>query len=92
MYVIVIGFPFQADFFIINSFYELALFVLRFSFSFSKLVQGGRGAVVVTIVWQLDLQLPIQSVPITTKVMSSNNNWFKNNFEYFNHQEKYKYV
>ena len=51
MYVIVIGFPFQADFFIINSFYELALFVLRFSFSFSKLVQGGRGAVVVTIVW-----------------------------------------
>jgi len=24
------------------------------------------------IIWQLDLQLPIQSVPITTKVVSSN--------------------
>ena len=26
----------------------------------------------VEIVWQLDLQLPVQSVPITTKVVSSN--------------------
>ena len=26
----------------------------------------------VMIVWQLDLQLPVQSVPITTKVVSSN--------------------
>ena len=26
----------------------------------------------VVIVWQLDLQLPVQSVPITTKVVSSN--------------------
>jgi hypothetical protein len=31
-----------------------------------------RGAVVVVIVWYLDLQLPIQSVPITTDVVSSN--------------------
>ena len=30
------------------------------------------GAVLVIIVWQLDLQLPVQSVPITTKVVSSN--------------------
>ena len=30
------------------------------------------GAVVVVIVWKLDLQLSMQSVPITTKVMSSN--------------------
>ena len=30
------------------------------------------GAVVVVIVWQLDLQLPVQSVPITTQVVSSN--------------------
>ena len=30
------------------------------------------GAVVVMIVWWLDLQLPMQSVPITTNVMSSN--------------------
>ena len=29
-------------------------------------------AVVVMIVWLLDLQLPVQSVPITTKVVSSN--------------------
>jgi len=27
--------------------------------------------VVVVIVWLLDLQLPVQSVPITTKVVSS---------------------
>ena len=31
-----------------------------------------RGTVVVMVVWQLDLQLPMQSVPITTKVVSSN--------------------
>jgi len=30
------------------------------------------GAVVVMIVWWLDLQLPMQSVPITTNVMSLN--------------------
>ena len=30
------------------------------------------GAVMVMIVWYLDLQLPMQSVPITTNVMSSN--------------------
>jgi len=30
------------------------------------------GAVVVVIVWQFDLQLPMQSVPITTKVVGSN--------------------
>ena len=29
-------------------------------------------AVIVVIVWYLDLQLPMQSVPITTKVVSSN--------------------
>ena len=31
-----------------------------------------RGAVMVVIIWYLDLQLPMQSVPITTKVVSSN--------------------
>ena len=30
------------------------------------------GAVVDVIVWKLDLQLPMQSVPITTDVVSSN--------------------
>ena len=30
------------------------------------------GAVVVVIVWEFDLQLPVHSVPITTKVVSSN--------------------
>ena len=30
------------------------------------------GAVVVVIVWLLDLQLPVQSVTITTNVVSSN--------------------
>ena len=31
-----------------------------------------KNAVVVVIVWQLDLPLPIHSVPITTTVVSSN--------------------
>ena len=31
-----------------------------------------RGAVVVVIVWWLDLQLPVQSEPMTIKVVSSN--------------------
>ena len=31
-----------------------------------------RRAIVVMIVWQLNLQLPVQSVPITTKVLSLN--------------------
>ena len=26
----------------------------------------------IVIVWQLDLQLPVQSVPVTTKIVSSN--------------------
>ena len=30
------------------------------------------GAVVTVIVWQLDVQLPVQSVPITTDFVSSN--------------------
>ena len=30
------------------------------------------GSIMVVIVWELDLQLPVQSVPITTKVVSSN--------------------
>ena len=30
------------------------------------------GAVVAVIVWQLDLQLPMESVPITTNVVTSN--------------------
>jgi len=31
-----------------------------------------KGAVMVVIVWYLDLQLPMQSVPITNNVVSSN--------------------
>ena len=32
----------------------------------------GKGTTVVVIIWKLELQLPVQSVPITTKVVSSN--------------------
>jgi len=32
-----------------------------------------KGAIIVVIVWYLDLQLPVQSVPITTNVVRSNN-------------------
>ena len=35
-------------------------------------VKFSPGAIMVVIVWLLDLQLPVQSVPITTKVVSSN--------------------
>jgi hypothetical protein len=42
------------------------------------------GVVVVAIVWELDFQLPVQSVPINTKVVSSNSAheevyWIKHN-------------
>ena len=39
---------------------------------FNKYWSNLEGAVVAVIVWQLDLQLPVQSVPITTNVVSSN--------------------
>jgi hypothetical protein len=38
----------------------------------SSLCQTWIGAVVVVIVWKLDLQLPVQSMPITTNIVSSN--------------------
>ena len=60
--------------------YKFHTFLYRFprlhknSFFTWKLFQTTcqTGAVVVVIVWQLDLQLPLQSVHITTKVGSSN--------------------
>jgi hypothetical protein len=33
-------------------------------------VQGNKEAIVVMIIWYLDLQLPVQSLPIITKVVS----------------------
>ena len=55
--------------------YQHQLFVGKlFSFqsiSHKPLTQTWQGAVVV-IVWWLDLKLPVQSVPIITKVVSSN--------------------
>ena len=36
------------------------------------IISINKGAVVVVIVWYLDVKLPIQSVPITIKVGSSN--------------------
>jgi len=41
-------------------------------FTFYNVIQKTIGAVVAVIVWYLDLQLPMQSVPITTDVVSSN--------------------
>jgi hypothetical protein len=35
-------------------------------------IQLTLGAVIVVIIWNLDLQLPMQSVPITTNVVSLN--------------------
>ena len=45
------------------------------SFSMSIIfdnIQSTQRAVLVVIVWQLNLQLPMQSVPITTDVVGSN--------------------
>ena len=55
-------------------------FVIGFLNSFDSMVFFGfhfipyniRGAVVLVIAWKLDLQLPVQSVPITIKIVSSN--------------------
>ena len=38
----------------------------------SPLYTNMQGPVVVVIVWYLDIQLPAQSVPTTTKILSSN--------------------
>jgi len=37
-----------------------------------RIVPYSIGVFVVVILWYLDFQLPVQSVPITTKVVSSN--------------------
>ena len=46
--------------------------VVAFGVHFYTNVYFLSGAVMVVIVWWFDLQLPVQSVPITTKVVSSN--------------------
>ena len=45
----------------------VALYYCLFQSVFTEI-----GTVVVVIVWYLDLQLPMQSIPITTKVVSYN--------------------
>ena len=69
-----------------NHFERLQLFIKNFQLFYfrtriipdlctvisAKLHLIEEGADVVMIVWELDLQLPMQSVPITTKVVSSN--------------------
>ena len=45
---------------------------LLLSCKYRRNIKKNNGAVVVVIVWLFDLQLPVQSVPITTKVESSN--------------------
>ena len=43
-----------------------------FGFNLHDFYFGNGSVVVIVIVWQLDLQLPVQSVPITTEVVNSN--------------------
>jgi hypothetical protein len=45
---------------------------LQYTIMFELFSQKLKGAVVVVVVWQLHLQLPVQSVPTTTNVVSSN--------------------
>jgi hypothetical protein len=42
------------------------------TYHLNKYILQVYGAVVAVLVWYLDLQLSVQSVPITTKVVSSN--------------------
>ena len=57
----------------VNNIYEAENQYLSLLHIFTfTLIQTYERAVVVVIVWQLDSQLPMQSVPITTKVVSSN--------------------
>ena len=54
-------------------FFTLSVYLRKVCFSrYSAFLH--RGAVVTVIAWQLDLQLPMQSVPITTDVVSLNLN------------------
>ena len=53
--------------------YRLELLEWHFIFRrLNYIVQNFLGDVVVVIIWELDLQLPVQSMPITTKVVSLN--------------------
>jgi hypothetical protein len=54
---------------IINNLLTHSLLIIALPLLSLPLTQG---AVIVVIIWQLDLQLPMQSVPITTNVESLN--------------------
>ena len=49
---------------------SITIFYISFVLILDFLPQ--QGAIVVVIIWLLDLYLPMQSVPITTNVLSSN--------------------
>ena len=51
---------------------EFCIFTQSFCPCYINTLPVGEGGIVVVIVWQLDLQLPMQSVTITTNVVSSN--------------------
>ena len=55
---------------VVKNIYDVAN--MHAPFTGNKLFEDEKGAVVVEIIWWLDLQLPMQSVYITTKVMSLN--------------------
>jgi len=50
----------------------LHFFCFSFEPKFNVLIKYFRKAVMIMIIWQLDFQLPVQSVHITTKVVSLN--------------------
>ena len=52
---------------------EVALFIDKSKIHWEYMIEGD---VVAVIVWYLDLLLPMQSVPITTDVVSSNHEMY----------------
>ena len=56
----------------IQQFFSAIPWRVIYSYPFITSVELQIGAVVVVIVWLLDLQLPVQSWPISSKVVNSN--------------------
>jgi len=68
----IINYPFIYCILIIGMFtHDLSVLARQASFWWNSLLLPFKNTFMVVIAWQLDLQLPVKSLPITTKVVSS---------------------